>query len=311
MPTGKNWFHFIFIQLIFIVGTSFLVILSFIKQIKSNWNQYRCNPLFMPLSNNVELDFTYCVQNMQKQMMGNFLQPFEWILSNMGELGTSFTSSINDVRQMFGNIRFFSIDIVTSIYGVFMNLVIEIQKLVMGIRDLTKKIVATLASIIYIMEGVMKTLTSTWNGPIGDLVRGVGKMSTGGCFHPDTLLKLKDGGFVKVQDIHLGDVLQNGSRVKATMKIDNSNYLETMYLLPKMGENNEDIFVTGSHYIKSTSGQFIRVDEDPRAVKQADQKLEWFSCLITDNHLIQIGQLTFWDWDDYPFHYNINKKEYK
>ena len=116
MPTGKNWFHFIFIQIVFVVGISFVVILSFIKKIKANWPEYRCNPIYMPLSDNVELDFTYCVQSMQKQMMGNFLQPFSWILSNMAEMGGSFTDSINDTRNMVGNIRMFSTDIFQNIF---------------------------------------------------------------------------------------------------------------------------------------------------------------------------------------------------
>jgi uncharacterized protein YwbE len=309
MPTGKNWFQFLFINLIFIVCAFFVVIISFIKQIKTNWPKYRCNPIFMPLSDNVQLDFTYCVQTMQKQMMGTFLQPISWILSNVSELGGSFTTSINNARAMFGNVRFFSSGIFQNIFGVFMNLVIEIQKLTMGIKDLMQKVIGTVVTMVYIMDGVMKTMSSTWNGPVGQLTRGVGKLASGSCFHPETKVKLHDGSIVAMKDLHLGDILENGSKVKATMKIDNENQCsgEKMYSLEKRGVDGEDIWVTGSHYVldsfekeKENQTKFIKVEKYSLAKEIQREKIpEWFSCIITSNHRIQIGEETFWDWEDF------------
>jgi hypothetical protein len=258
----------------------------------------------MPLSDNVELDFTYCVQSMQKQMMGNFLQPFSWILSNMAEMGGSFTDSINDSRNMFGNIRMFSTDIFQNIFGVFMNLVIEIQKITMGTKDLMQKIIGTIATIIFIIDGTLKTMKSTWNGPVGQLTRGVGKMASGSCFHPETRVKRIDGSIVEMKDLHLGDILENGSKVKAVMKIDNQNKLsgEKLYKLEKRGVNGDDIYVTGSHYVMNEHGKFIKTETYSKAIYDTQINTEWFSCLITDDHIIQIGKETFWDWDDYLLH---------
>ena len=301
MPTGKNWFHFIFIQIIFVIGTSFLVILSFVKKIKANWPEYRCNPIYMPLSDNMELDFVYCVQNMQKQMMGNFLQPFSWILSNMAEVSDSFIESINDSRFMFGNLRMFSGGIFEKIYGVFMNLIIEIQKITMGTKDLMQKIIGTVATIIYIIDGTVKTMSSAWNGPVGQLTRGIGQMASGSCFHPETILRLQDGSVVEMKDIDLGDILENGSIVIAVMKISNKEKKEKFYKLDKRGVDKHDIYVTGSHYIKDENGTFITVEKFAQTKGYQETKVqpEWFSCLITHDHIIKIGAEEFWDWDDY------------
>ena len=38
------------------------------------------------------------------------------------------------------------------------------------------------------------------------------------CFKNDTLVKMKDGELRKMQDISLGDVLDNGSKVKCCIK---------------------------------------------------------------------------------------------
>jgi len=32
-----------------------------ISSIKQNWGKYRCNPLYMPLSDNIMSDFKYCI----------------------------------------------------------------------------------------------------------------------------------------------------------------------------------------------------------------------------------------------------------
>ena len=123
----------------------------------------------------------------------------------------------------------------------------------------------------------------------------------GSCFHPDTHLKLIGGEITKIKDLHLGDVLENGSRVVALMKIDNSLNCESFYKLPKQGVNSEDIYVTGEHYIEdpNITNKFIKVKSHPLVMKQSNVKSSIFSCIITDDHKIQIGSQLFWDWEDY------------
>lgn len=69
---------------------------------------------------------------------------------------------------------------------------------------------------MYILDGSIKTMQSAWNGPAGQLVKALGA-----CFHPDTKIKLKNGNIVCMKDLNLGDVLENGSIVNVTMKLDN------------------------------------------------------------------------------------------
>jgi hypothetical protein len=49
------------------VGFICLVIAAYyfqsVSSIKQNWGKYRCNPLYMPLSNNISSDFAYCIHN--------------------------------------------------------------------------------------------------------------------------------------------------------------------------------------------------------------------------------------------------------
>jgi len=265
-----------------------------IIEIKENWPVYRCNPPYWIFSDDISQDFTYCVQNTQVNFMGFLLEPLTFITGSLSNMMGGFMTDINNVRYMFSNIRGYISNIFQSIFGVFLNLVIAFQKIIIGIKDIFGKTTGVLVSLMYILDGSIQTMGSAWNGPSGMLVRSLGK-----CFHPDTSIKLKDGNIVKIKDINLGDVLENGSIVQATMKIDNTDIktYEDLYVIKHNGVNNEDILVTGSHLIYH-DGMFISVKDYNGAVK-SDIKTNVLSCLITSDHKIQIGNKIFWDWEDH------------
>jgi hypothetical protein len=294
MPTGKNWINFIYINLafvIFIVGTFYL---NSIQEIKKNWPQYRCNPLYMPLSDDIEKDFIYCIQNTQSNFMGYLLQPITYITSSLTGSLSNFTNEINMVRAMFDKIRTFSGSIIQTVFGVFLNLVIEFQRITIGIKDLMGKTIGIMVTLMYVIDGSVKTMNSAWNGPPGQMVQKLGK-----CFHPNTKLKLKDGTSVEMKDIHLGAVLENGSVVETTMKINNKKEQIPFYVIKGNGVDKEDIYVTGSHLVYNTNKkQYIRVENYDKAEK-CDIQTDWFTCLITNDHKIQIGNEIFWDWEDH------------
>jgi hypothetical protein len=83
------------------------------------------------------------------------------------------------------------------------------------------------------------------------------------------------------------------------MKINNKNNNIPLYLIKNAGTNNEDIYITGSHYVyDNDSSKFIKI-ENYKKSELSNSKTEWFSCLITSDHKICIGNEIFWDWDDY------------
>ena len=294
MPTGKNWLYFIYVNVGFALYTVATYYLSSIKEIKDNWPLYRCNPMYMPLSDNMSQDFTYCIQNTTSSFMGYLLQPLTFITSTLATLGGNFSTQINSIRGMFDKIRNFISSIFESIFGVFLNIIIEFQKIIMGLKDLIGKTIGILVTLMYVMDGSLKTMNSAWKGPSGQLVKALGK-----CFYPETKIKLKNGNIVSIKDINLGDVLENGSVVYSTMKIDNKNNKEDLYCIKERGVNGVHIYVTGSHLVFDESKKiFVKVSEYYKAVK-SNIKTEWFSCLITSDHNIKIGSEIFWDWEDH------------
>jgi hypothetical protein len=293
MPKGVDWINFIYVNLGFVAQIFVMYYFSAVAEIKNNWPKYRCNPIFMPLSNNIEKDFTYCVQSMQTNFMGYLLQPINYIISSLSSMGGEFTGSINYIRTMISSMRSMITSIIQNVFGVFLNLIIEFQKITIGIKDLVGKIIGIMVTIMYLIDGSIKTMQSTWNGPPGQMVRALG----GNCFHPETKIKLKNGAIVAMKNLNLGDILENGSRVDALMKIDNK-YNEKYYTIPNKGIDESDIYVTGTHMIFSEAeNRYIEVKDHPEAI-QTEVTDNWFSSIITDDHKIKIGKKKFWDWDD-------------
>ena len=294
MPSGKNWMNFLYINLAFVLYIAGVFYYGQIAQIKANWPLYRCNPMYMYLADDIESNFVFCIQNMQTGFMGYLLQPLTYITSSVSTMLGGFSGQINMVRGMFDKIRTFMTSTIQSVFGVFLNLVIEFQKITIAINDLIGKIIGTMVSLMYILSGSITTMNSTWNGPPGQMIRALGK-----CFYPETSVKLRNGTIKAMKDIDLGDILENGSIVESVMKIDNKQKPISLYVIKGAGVNKEDIYVTGSHLVlNNDTKQFIKT-EDYFKAELSDKNIEWFSCLITSDHKIQIGDETFWDWEDH------------
>ena len=333
MPKGSAWINFVYVNLGFMLQVFAMYFFTKIKEIKDHWPEYRCNPMYMPLADDIGSNFVYCIQNMQMNFMGFLLQPLQYIMSSLGNMSFGMLGDIGNIRSMIGYLRDSISSITGNIFTVFLNIVIEFQKIILGFKDIIGKIVGIVVTVMYVLDGGLKTMNSTWNGPPGQMVKALGS-----CFHPETKIKLKNGEIVEMQHLNLGDVLDNGSIVRALMKIDNSTN-ETIYKFEKKGiinknGDNEDIYVTGSHYVLGDDNKWIQVKNDPNAQLFIDTKIEnmknvkkvenletvdkkeknltsWFSCLITNDHKIQIGSKTFWDWEDYDIKTKIDKIIYQ
>jgi hypothetical protein len=293
MPTGKNWIHFLYVNIAFAIYIAGVFYYSQVSQIKANWPLYRCNPMYMLLADNVEENFVYCIQTMQTNFMGYLLQPLTYITNYLTSIMGSFMGDIQNIRAMFNKVRTFFSSIIESVFGVFLNLVIEFQRVTIGIKDLIGKTIGIMVSLLYVMDGSIQTMNSTWNGPPGQMVQALGK-----CFHPHTNIKLKDGSIKYMKDIDLGDILEDGSVVETVLKIDNKRDPIPFYSIEN-GVNGEYIYVTGSHLVFDEKADRLVKVCDYYKSKITDIKYDWFSCLITDTHMIKIGNELFWDWEDH------------
>lgn len=282
------------IILVFLGLYASIVLYTSVQDINKNWTQYRCNPMVMPfagmLGHNSSDNFTYCIQNMQKTYSSYLMQPMNYNMTLLSSSTDGLTSSMDDMRTQSSSIRDFTSSITSAIYGVFLNIIIEFQRIGINLKDMMGKMVGVVVVTLYLMDGSIKSMKSIWNGIPGKALKSL-------CFHPETLLTLKNGSKIFMKDINLGDILENGSTVIATMQIDNPKQNRCpLYVIPSITGN--DIYVTGSHMILNPETKKYTSIENYNKAKLSNKQTNWFSCLITDDHLIQIGEHTFWDWED-------------
>ena len=292
----------ILIILIFVLLYFSSILTRGIQKIKDDWPQYRCLPTYMPLAGYIGKDpvanFSYCVGNIQKDMMGFFLEPIQYVLGMVMGMIQFIMERIQFIRIFVDKIRNMAMKLFGNVYGMFVNVLVQFQKLIIKTKDTTMKLIGTIVMFIYMIQGAMMTGQSINKGPIGETLRAI-------CFSGNTSIKLKNRGEVKMKDIHLGDILENGTEVYGTLRLkggpDNPYY-------KIWSEKLQDyIYVTGDHKIcnsiKDTPNKFNNLDnyvevKDYKLSQKTDKWDETLYCLITDNHQIPIGEYTFWDWED-------------
>jgi hypothetical protein len=288
MPKMNNYLNLIYVNLGFLSQIIVMMYFRSVLEIRQNWPIYRCNPPYWFFSENISEDFTYCVQNTQMNMMGFLLQPLNFMVQSLTSIGGQFGDSIDNIRRVFNSIRGFVSEIIENVFAVFLNLIIHMNKIFISIKDSVGKMIGITVSIMYVLDGSIKTMNSAWAGPSGQLVRAIGS-----CFHPDTMITLANGERIKMEEAPLGAELEGGGKIFAVLKVDNAKK-EALY---KIKSESQDIYVTGEHFIFDNN-KWIQVKDYKNAEIQNNFVIDYFSCLITTNRRIKIDNILFWDWED-------------
>ena len=296
----------VFIILVFI-ALYFVEMLSVgLKKLEEDWPKHRCNPTVMPFSSylghNPMENFTYCVGNIQKDMMGFFLGPIKYILTMLGGLGKFILDRIQSIRKFINYLRGMVTAVVGDVYSMFINILIQVQKLIIKLKDTIMKLIGLIMTFIYLLQGAVMTGQSIMGGPIGGVLKTL-------CFKPSTIIKLRSGKKKQMKDVSLGEILENGSEVIGVLKLkgDTSNPYYKIW----SSQLNDFIYVTGEHKILPKKSHdfnywsfkdhdlsnFIKVEDCEYAYKTNKTDKE-YSCLITSDHKIQVGEHIFWDWED-------------
>ena len=291
---------FLACMIIFIFIAVFLVsfFIAGYKNIQNNWPQYACSPMIMPFASQFGHDtgenFTQCLGNLQGGIMGVFTTPMHFITGTLMTSISNLTQNISSLRNLQGFMRGSMGSFTGDIFGIMQNVLIQFQKMITSMKDIMAKLLGIVATFLYMISGAQLVGASIINGPILTIID---ILSLGiACFHPNTPLQLKNNKYVAMKDIHLGDVLINGSKVIGTLQLQGGK--RNPYYKIYSNQLKQFIYVTGEHKIRDRSkNQFIPV----RTVKYSiptDLYDEVLSCIITDDHLIPVGEHIFWDWED-------------
>lgn len=287
----------VIIVIIYLILYFFNIFSVGIQRIKDNWPVYRCQPLVIPFAaifgHETGKNFTYCIQNIQTNFMGELLKPLNLNISILGNVTGKLSTNLSSARNFMSEFRFDVGDIFSNIFATLFNIMVEIQRMIINIKDVISKFSGVVVTLIFVIEGAMRTMTSAWDNPLlGGLVRFL-------CFHPETKLTTKTGEIYSMKDIPLNSILSNGTRVCSVMQISNldknGDLVEKMY---KLKSADDDIIVSGSHLVYDVNvDDFVHVKDLPLA-ELTDIQCPVLYCLITTDHTIPIGDWIFHDWED-------------
>jgi hypothetical protein len=158
-----------------ILASSYLFALSQVSFLKKNWVEYRCNPIYMPMAGFVVQDvvgnFTQCVLKGFQDYTGFIVDPIMAEFSVVGETIEEIGDTMNSMRKMFTGVRGGFLSIVGSVFGKIQNLMSQTQYIIIRMRTLMARIVATMVTFLYIFYAGMETGESVMAGPIGETIR--------------------------------------------------------------------------------------------------------------------------------------------
>lgn len=180
-----DWVQSAFIVFMFSI---FLMVDAFnggVQSVQDNWNLYRCNPAMMPFAGqfapkgsnlSTQDNFSYCVQHMMANFAPAMTQPF----AHLQSMTVDMMGSMNDnTRASTANSSSFRFNIATifgSIYGVFLNIIIEFNILIIKLLDTQGKISGIITTLLYVMTAVQYTFESMWNGIPGKMIQTIGTL---------------------------------------------------------------------------------------------------------------------------------------
>lgn len=108
MPSGKNWVHFIYINIAFVVCAIGIFYYSQIGKIKSKWPLYRCNPFYIFLADDIQDNVKYCFRNVRyNHIIGYIFGPIMYIFNFMSKPLRGVMKDNEDIRNMFNSARLF------------------------------------------------------------------------------------------------------------------------------------------------------------------------------------------------------------
>jgi len=151
--------------------------LIYIKGVKDNWPLFKCSPIYMMTASffgyDTETNFQQCIQTMQTGYMSVLMEPANYVMSvTTGAIG-GLTDGLNDVREFMNNFRVNMTGNIQNIFGVFLNMLVQIQVMVIKMKDMMAKNIGIMTTLMYTMDTSVQTMENTWAGPIGNVVRAL------------------------------------------------------------------------------------------------------------------------------------------
>jgi hypothetical protein len=150
---------------VFFLIFSYYYTMSHIKPIKADWVNRRCSPPVIPFAGLINkspdttvFDFTSqnfhdCIVIAIKDSIGLFLTPIHALANTMTDLYNDLLAAVQNLRKLFARIRNAIMSIVENIIHRITNVLIQLQRLIIVMKDALGQTQGTLTAALYTVLG--------------------------------------------------------------------------------------------------------------------------------------------------------------
>jgi len=269
--TGFETIQIVLIVLVMIFIAGFVFSIYAIKYINNNWQEYRCQPLYMMIAGLIGHDpdenHTYCQKNLASQSASEMTKKMDEDNDKRNTIANTLQSLANEMVYKINSVDSVHNQATKGIMTVINNFKATIMFMMEKLKVIIKKLLAIATVIIYTLFSSVIFMKSMINGTLGGLDTIV-------CFAKDTIIYNKP-----IQDLELKD----HRNILAVMEFD----YPKDYIYEYNGTK-----VTEDHLV--LEDKWIKVKDSIKAKKipYRDSKVY---CLVTKDNKIQIGNTVFSD----------------
>lgn len=255
---------------------------------KKNFYKIRCDDIwvksfpgtFGPPGMTVAQNDAYCLAEANKKANEKQMGPLQGQLNAQNKMLEKQNSLNSNFMRMFDHMRKNIEKQYKDIYQKLINLYKRLAYLFKKFARLFYQIFVVFRDIFMLLKYALWTLTSMWNGPIGNTVRFL-------CFGGESLIIIDRNGhknISKISNLELGDLIEDNLVIGVCQFINEKG--NEFYSL-------NGINVSGSHLVEY-NGDNIRVKNHPDAIPIKYEN-EFIYSVITDSGRIKVNNQYFRD----------------
>ena len=173
-----DWGSSIFIIVVFVFLGFYVATSVGVQSIQENWPQYRCNPLYMPFASTLaptpttaSKNFSFCMQDFMKSAAPALTQPFSYVQSMTVALMGTMAEGQEKTAEKQTRQGFSISNIFKQIFSVIGGIIAQFKIMLIKLMNAQAKIMASMATLMYIVSAVQYAFVSMWNGIPGALIK--------------------------------------------------------------------------------------------------------------------------------------------
>ena len=347
---GASVLLFILITIVLFILISYCYVKINAQPIIDDWANQRCKMNIIPFAGFIThpegisaidytaKNFSECTQTILSDMTGFMVEPLTYIINTINSVLNALKNSINSIRAMIDKVRTFFQTMAEELMGRIMNVMIPLQQIVIGFKDVIGKIQGTMTAGLFTLLGSYYTLKSLL-GAIAQFIItilvtlailiaifwifpftwGVAAVNTGIflaisipliiilVFMTDVLKVQTSFNIPTIKCFDENTIMDlNNGKSKKICEISVGDVLKggnTVTGLIKVETNGSTMYklddiIVSDSHIVKFNNKWIPVSQHPTAFHYVSYDKPYLYCLNTSNKTIQIGTHLFTDWDE-------------